>query len=77
MLGGDRDAAEQTAHDLVQRLETNPVRLNGNGASARVALAYAVISLTQSGVAGNDRAWRHFPRQTPPRQGADPQVSRP
>lgn len=70
MLAGDRDAAEQTAHDLVRRLEASRVPLNGHGASAQVALTYAVITLPQSGHLGADLFRRHargFPGRAGPR----------
>jgi biofilm PGA synthesis N-glycosyltransferase PgaC len=54
MLAGDRDAAEQAAHELVQRLEASPVPLNGHGATAQVSLAYAVIALQESAPLGAD-----------------------
>jgi poly-beta-1,6-N-acetyl-D-glucosamine synthase len=75
MLGGDRDAAEQIAHDLARRLDASPVPVNGHGASTQVALAYAVITLPQSAPAGADRPRLHIPRQTPPCQGFGMEVT--
>jgi hypothetical protein len=63
LLAGDRDATEHAARDLVQRLEASPVPLNGHGDSAQIELAYAVITLPQSGPPGADLFRRHSPRR--------------
>jgi hypothetical protein len=44
MLPGEREAVERTAQDLVQRLESEPLPLNGRGATAVAALAFGIIA---------------------------------
>lgn len=49
LLPGDREAAERTAHALVQQFETASPPLNGHGATARVTLACGIIAFPQAG----------------------------
>lgn len=69
LLAGDRDAAEQTASDLVRRLAASPVPLNGNGDSAQLELGFAVITLPQSEPPGGD-LFRRGTRGCPSRAGS-------
>jgi hypothetical protein len=48
-LPGDREAAERRARELVQRFETTPLSLNGNGATAAVTLACGIIAFPEGG----------------------------
>ena len=49
LLPGDREAAERTARDLVQRFEATPLPLNGDGATVRASLACGIIAIPQAG----------------------------
>jgi glycosyltransferase involved in cell wall biosynthesis len=49
LLPGDREAAERTARELVQRFEATPLPLNGDGATARASLACGIIAIPQTG----------------------------
>jgi hypothetical protein len=44
MLSGERETAERAAQDLVRRLESEPLPLNGRGATAVAALAFGIIA---------------------------------
>jgi Glycosyl transferase family 2 len=48
LVDGDREAAEETATELMQELETTPVRVNGHGA-VPVNLACAIIAFPAEG----------------------------
>jgi len=49
LLPGDREAAERTARELVERFEGTPLPLNGHGATALVTLACGIIAFPQAG----------------------------
>jgi hypothetical protein len=49
LLPGDREAAERTAHQLVQQFEATPLSFNGHGATTLVSLACGVIAFSQAG----------------------------
>jgi hypothetical protein len=49
LLPGDRDAAERTAHQLVQRFEATPMTSGGHGATTVVRLACGIIAFPQAG----------------------------
>jgi hypothetical protein len=48
LLPGEREAAERTAHQLVQQFEATPLPVNGHGA-ATVRLACGIIAFPQAG----------------------------
>jgi poly-beta-1,6-N-acetyl-D-glucosamine synthase len=50
LMSGDRDAAERTAAELIEKLEAAPLSLNGHGATAKVTLACAVIAFPPEGL---------------------------
>jgi biofilm PGA synthesis N-glycosyltransferase PgaC len=50
LMNGDRDAAERTAAELIEKLEATPLSLNGHGATAKVTLACAVIAFPPEGL---------------------------
>jgi biofilm PGA synthesis N-glycosyltransferase PgaC len=50
LMSGDRDAAERTAAELIEKLEAAPLSLNGHGATAKVKLACAVIAFPPEGL---------------------------
>jgi Glycosyl transferase family 2 len=50
LMNGDRDAAERTAAELIEKLEAAPLSLNGHGATAKVTLACAVIAFPPEGL---------------------------
>jgi biofilm PGA synthesis N-glycosyltransferase PgaC len=49
MLAGERETVERAAEDLVLRLESAPLPLNGRGATAVAALAFGIIAFPQAG----------------------------
>ena len=49
LLSEDRVAAEQTAREVVQRVETTPFSLNGHGATTQVSLACGIVAFPQAG----------------------------
>jgi poly-beta-1,6-N-acetyl-D-glucosamine synthase len=49
MLSGDREAVERDAQELVERLETTPLPLNGRGATAVAVLTFGMIAFPQTG----------------------------
>jgi hypothetical protein len=49
LLLGDREAAERTAHELVQQVEATPLPVNGHGVTAHITLACAVIAFPHAG----------------------------
>jgi biofilm PGA synthesis N-glycosyltransferase PgaC len=49
LVHGDREEAERTAHELLQRFETTPVSLNGHGGNTMVTLACGIIAFPQAG----------------------------
>jgi glycosyltransferase involved in cell wall biosynthesis len=49
LLPGERDMAERTARQLVQRFETTPLSLNGHGNTVSVTLACGIIAFPQGG----------------------------
>jgi poly-beta-1,6-N-acetyl-D-glucosamine synthase len=49
LLHDDRDAAERTAHELVQQFQATPLSLNGHGATALVTLACGIIAFPSAG----------------------------
>jgi len=50
LMNGDRDAAERTAAELIEKVEAAPLSLNGHGATANVTLACAVIAFPPEGL---------------------------
>jgi GGDEF domain-containing protein len=48
LLPADRDDAEQTAQQLIQAIETTPLRLNGHRDGVAVKLACGIIAFSQS-----------------------------
>jgi|SRR5215211_707571 len=50
LMNGDRDAAERTAAELIEKVEAAPLSLNGHGATAKVTLACAVIAFPPEGL---------------------------
>ncbi len=49
LLSGDRESAERTARDLVQRFGETRVPLNGHGDTVKVTLACGLIAFPQAG----------------------------
>lgn len=49
LLPGEREAAERTAHELVQRFGTSPLPVHDHGRPARVTLACGIIAFPQAG----------------------------
>jgi hypothetical protein len=49
LLPGEREAAERTAHQLVQQFEATPLPVNGHGAATLVRLACGIIAFPQAG----------------------------
>ncbi len=49
LLPGDRGAAERTAHELIQKFEASPLRVNDHGTAAHVMLACGIIAFPQAG----------------------------
>jgi biofilm PGA synthesis N-glycosyltransferase PgaC len=49
LLHGDREAAEETARELMRRLEATPLSVNGHGATAPVTLVCGIIAFPQAG----------------------------
>lgn len=50
LMNGDRDAAERTAAELIEKVEAAPLSLNGHRATAKVTLACAVIAFPPEGL---------------------------
>jgi hypothetical protein len=50
LMNGDRDAAERTAVELIEKVEAAPLSLNGHRATANVTLACAVIAFPPEGL---------------------------
>ena len=50
LMNGDRDAAERTAVELIEKVEAAPLSLNGHRATAKVRLACAVIAFPPEGL---------------------------
>ena len=50
LMNGDRDAAERTAVELIEKVEAAPLSLNGHRATAKVTLACAVIAFPPEGL---------------------------
>jgi poly-beta-1,6-N-acetyl-D-glucosamine synthase len=50
LMNGDRDAAERTAAELIEKVEAAPLSLNGHGATAKVTLACAVVAFPPEGL---------------------------
>jgi hypothetical protein len=49
LLPGDREAAERTAYELVQRLEASPLPVHDHGMTAQITLACGIIAFPQAG----------------------------
>jgi poly-beta-1,6-N-acetyl-D-glucosamine synthase len=49
LLPGDREAAEQVAHELVRRFEGSRVPINGHGATAEVTLSCGIVVFPHAG----------------------------
>jgi GGDEF domain-containing protein len=49
LLSGDREAAERTAHELVQRFEASPLTVHDHGVTAQITLACGIIAFPQAG----------------------------
>jgi biofilm PGA synthesis N-glycosyltransferase PgaC len=49
LLPGDRDSAERTACDLVQRFEVSPLPVHDHGVTAEITLACGILAFPQAG----------------------------